>query len=227
MSTYAGRAVLPALISDNRGNALPGINVTVYNRGTTVKPTLYTDRTKDTELANPFLTDAYGNVFPYVDPGEYDMLVNGVTIPFSVVNDPAEPVDSEIGDLSITNAKVAADAAIAQSKIDGLVADLAGKEPSIPPGTYVEMIALAGNPDLLIAGAITRDANDAATSAPVVWPDGTPGTYTATTVSTAFPGAVDAYTITYGSPVTLTYTQPAVTRNSNGAVTIRPAITVA
>lgn len=94
-------------------------------------------------------------------------------------------------------------------------------------GTYVEMIALAGNPALLIAGAITRDANDAATSAPVVWPDGTPGTYTATSVSTAFPGAVDAYTITYGSPVTLTYTQPAVTRNANGAVTTRPAITVA
>jgi hypothetical protein len=38
---------------------------------------------------------------------------------------------------------------------------------------------------------------------------------------------VDAYTITYGSPVTRTYTQAAVTRNANGAVTTRPAITVA
>lgn len=56
----------------------------------------------------------------------------------------------------------------------------------------------ARNPDLLITGAITRDANGAATSAPVTWPDGVTGTYTADTLSTAFPGAVDAYHITYG-----------------------------
>lgn len=88
---------------------------------------------------------------------------------------------------------------------------------------------LAGNPDLLIAGTITRDANGAATTAPVVWPDGRPGQYTATTVSTAFPGAVDAYTITYdGVDADFTYTQPAVTRDSTtGAVTARPAVTVA
>ena len=60
----------------------------------------------------------------------------------------------------------------------------------------------------------------------MVWPDGTAGTYTATTVSTDFPGAVDAYTITYGSPVTATYTQPAVTRDSAGNITNQPAITV-
>lgn len=82
----------------------------------------------------------------------------------------------------------------------------------------------AANPDSLIAGVITRDANGAATSAPVVWPDATTGIYTATTVSTAFPGAVDAYTITKGA---LTYTQAAMTRNTDGAVTTRPAITVA
>ena len=87
--------------------------------------------------------------------------------------------------------------------------------------------ALARTPDALIVGTVTRDANGAATTAPVVWPNGTPGTYTATTVSTAFPGAVDAYTITYGSPVTRTYTQPAVTRNASGATISVPAVTVA
>lgn len=92
--------------------------------------------------------------------------------------------------------------------------------------TYATHKNLARNPDLLIAGTITRDANGAATSAPVVWPDGSPGTYTATTLSTAFPGAVDAYTITYGSPVTKTFTQPAVTRNADGAPTAVPAIVV-
>lgn len=85
---------------------------------------------------------------------------------------------------------------------------------------------LARTPDLLIAGVVTRNANDAATSAPVKWPDGTPGTYTATTLNATFLGAVDAYTITYGSPVTATYTQPAVTRNANGAATNVPEIVV-
>ena len=94
-------------------------------------------------------------------------------------------------------------------------------------GTAASYKQIARNPDLIITGTITRDVNGAATSAPVTWPDGTPGTYTATTVSSAFPGAVDAYTITYGSPVTKTYTQPLITRNASGAATNVPAITVA
>ena len=92
--------------------------------------------------------------------------------------------------------------------------------------TYGRYSQLARTPDVLITGAITRDGNGAATSAPVTWPDGTAGTYTADTVSTAFPGAVDGYHITYGSPVTKTYTQPTVTRDSTGAASNVPAIVV-
>lgn len=91
---------------------------------------------------------------------------------------------------------------------------------------YAVLAALARTPDALIAGTVTRDGNGAATSAPVVWPDGSAGTYTALVVSTAFPGAVDSYKITYGSPVTRTYTQPTVTRNASGAATAVPAIAV-
>lgn len=82
--------------------------------------------------------------------------------------------------------------------------------------------AIAASPDQIIVGAITRDDDGAALSAGVVWPDGDIGTYTATTVSTDFPGSVDAYTVTKGST---TFTQPAVTRDSEGAVVVRPAIT--
>lgn len=81
----------------------------------------------------------------------------------------------------------------------------------------------ASNLDALIVGPITRDSNGAATSASVRWPNGKTGTYTATTVSTAFPGAVDAYTVTYGSR---TVTQPAVTRDANGAIVNRPEMVV-
>lgn len=99
-------------------------------------------------------------------------------------------------------------------------------EASLTMTALAQLVQWARNPDQIIVGAITRDANEAATSAPVVWPDGTPGTYTADTVSVAFPGAVDAYHVTYGAPVTKTFTQPAVTRDASGAVTNLPAIVV-
>lgn len=102
-----------------------------------------------------------------------------------------------------------------------------GGEVIVPPETdRTYYTQLARTPDVLISGNITRDANDAATSAPIKWPDGTVGTYTALVLSSAFPGAVDSYKVTYGSPVTKTYTQPTVTRGASGAATVVPAIVV-
>lgn len=93
------------------------------------------------------------------------------------------------------------------------------------------LLQLARNPETLFAGAVTRDANGAPISAVVTWPDkkvdGTPvtGTYSGT-ASTTFPGSIDAYTITRALATTATFTQPAVTRDANGYVTNRPAMTV-
>lgn len=73
----------------------------------------------------------------------------------------------------------------------------------------------------------TRDANGAITTASIVWPDGATGTFTTDVLSTAFPGAIDAWHATYVlGNVTQTVTQPAVTRDANGAVTVQPAITI-
>lgn len=75
----------------------------------------------------------------------------------------------------------------------------------------------------------TRDANGAITTASVVWPDGSTGTFTTDTASTSFPGAIDAYHVTYvnGATGTKTLTQVAVTRDSTtGAVTAQPALVV-
>lgn len=90
--------------------------------------------------------------------------------------------------------------------------------------TFANYINLAKNPDTLISGAVTVDGSDQVTSAAVVWPNGQPGTLTIT--SRDANGAVLAYNITYGSPVTKTYTQPTITRNANGAATNVPAIVV-
>lgn len=74
---------------------------------------------------------------------------------------------------------------------------------------------------------VTRNSAGAATSATATWPDGTTGTWTADVLSAAFAGAVDAYHVTYGVTYgARTVTQPQVTRDSSGAVTVQPALTV-
>lgn len=97
--------------------------------------------------------------------------------------------------------------------------------------------SVTGNASLLLSWAqvqnfqlisASRDSNGAITTANIVWPDGTPGVFTTDVASPAFPGAIDAWHATYaaaGGPKTVT--QPAVTRDSNGAVSAQPAITIA
>lgn len=87
------------------------------------------------------------------------------------------------------------------------------------------LLALARDPEALFAGAVVRDINGAPTSAVVLWPDGVEGTYSGT-ASVNFPGSISAYTITRVGAPTVTYTQPAVTRDANGYITNRPPITV-
>ncbi|MCD2099518.1 hypothetical protein QNA24_30175 [Rhodococcus qingshengii] len=85
---------------------------------------------------------------------------------------------------------------------------------------------LARNPEQVFAGVVTRNGNGAVTGADVVWPNGVPGRYTATELSTTFAGATDAYEITYGVPAQFTFVQPAITRNASGYPTTIPAIEV-
>lgn len=71
------------------------------------------------------------------------------------------------------------------------------------------------------------DSNNALTTASIVWPDDSTGTFTTDVASTTFPGAIDAWHATYvQGGVTKTVTQPTVTRNSAGVVTAQPEITV-
>lgn len=91
---------------------------------------------------------------------------------------------------------------------------------------YAPVSRAAKNPDEIAVGAITRSANGAATGFGVKWDDGATGVFVGTE-STTTPGAIDSYTVTHVlGGVTTTYTQPALTRDANGAVTARPAMTV-
>lgn len=116
--------------------------------------------------------------------------------------------------------------------LDAIVTEVNSFESTVS-ATFVPLTQLAATPDLMASGAVSHGtslgSSGAATGFNVVWPgDGATGVYTGTE-STVTPGAVDSYTVTHVLVgVTKTYTQPAVTRDpSSGAVTNRPAITVA
>ena len=88
------------------------------------------------------------------------------------------------------------------------------------------LVQLARDPAQLFSGSVMSDGDGAPTSATVAWPDGVTGVYSGT-ASVDFPGSVDSYTITRTGTPTVTYTQPAVTRDATtGAITNRPSITV-
>jgi hypothetical protein len=73
--------------------------------------------------------------------------------------------------------------------------------------------------------AATWDSDGVISGATVKWPDGSAGTFTTTTKNSTWL-AIDAFTITHaGSGKTVT--QAAVTRDANGNITVKPAITVA
>jgi hypothetical protein len=115
----------------------------------------------------------------------------------------------------IWNNGVLGGTALEKSRLDPLEQDLAKA-----------LCALARDPAQLFAGSVTYDVDGAATSAVVEWPDGVTGTYSGT-ASVSFPGSVSAYTITRAGSPTVTFTQPAVTRDPvTGAVTNRPPIQV-
>lgn len=115
----------------------------------------------------------------------------------------------------IWNDGVLGGTALEKARLDPLEQDLAKA-----------LTAIARDPAQLFAGAVTNDANGAPISAVVEWPDGVTGTYSGT-ASVSFPGSVSAYTVTRAGSPTVTFTQPAVTRDATtGAITNRPAITV-
>lgn len=72
---------------------------------------------------------------------------------------------------------------------------------------------------------ITRDSDGVIVSAAVRWPDGTSGVFTTTQKNTTFL-EIDAYTVTYLGSTTITVTQSAVTRDSDGNVIVKPVLTI-
>lgn len=107
--------------------------------------------------------------------------------------------------------------------------------PMAPRGSFEGSVdGLIDNPYDLIAWALaeaysitsaTRDSDGVITTAAVVWPDSSSGTFTRTTKNATFL-TIDSYTVTHADSGK-TVTQSAVTRDSSGNVTAQPVLTVA
>jgi hypothetical protein len=68
--------------------------ISVYLRGTATLAQLWQDDDETIPLVNPPKTDAAGNVWFYVSPGEYDYEAFGVRVPFDVTLPAGVDVDA-------------------------------------------------------------------------------------------------------------------------------------
>lgn len=107
---FAGRYIEALLKNVNgRPRLLASTLVTIYESDGTTEATVYTDRTKATEAANPVMTDTLGNLAVWLEPGSYygSPIIDGVAqvaFPMHVDIDPAEADAPTATDVTVTPA---------------------------------------------------------------------------------------------------------------------------
>lgn len=171
--------------------------------------------------------DYAGNIsLPLYCPATYHCTIAGTTSFDVVVPDSASAATLEA--LHVASSTPPESVNALQTLIDSEVATRTAADAVLTGGTTVAASVLkawtAG--DAYQLTAITYDSTyiDIPSTATVVWPDGSTGVFTATTINATYQ-AIDAYTITHVLSGH-TITQAAVTRNTNGDVTVKPALTV-
>lgn len=90
MAEYAGHFG-PEGIEYPDGTHARVVPVEVRSLGGTILITLYSDPSRATTVSNPVLTDEYGNLSFYANPGRYLLKLGDWTHQISVAEDPMEP----------------------------------------------------------------------------------------------------------------------------------------
>lgn len=90
MAEYAGHFG-PEGIEFPDGTHAKDTLVEVRSLGGTILITLYSDPSRGAIIANPVLTDEYGNLSFYANPGHYLLKVGDWTHKITVAEDPLEP----------------------------------------------------------------------------------------------------------------------------------------
>lgn len=201
------RKYLDSLI-DSSGNALSGATITVYNTGTLVKPTIYSDDGV-TPIANPVSTDANGRFSFYVADGRYDLAVAGSGIVSYTLS------DLEVSDL--VGSSSSADLVWKSNKVS--LADGSAAAPSInfQSATTTGLSRVSGALTLSVAG--TGYWNVDSTGA---WQPNANGSYDLGTTSFRV-----ANLYVNGIPAGCTLTSPTITTPTISAPTISGVATLA
>jgi len=138
------------------------------------------------------------------------------------INAPLGTLDAAIGNLASLTTTVKTSAVAALNEINaayvGQLGGAAATDQLLKEWTTGEDYELTA---ITYHGTYTNTVS----TATVKWPDGSAGAFTATTINSTWE-AIDAYTITHTASGK-TVTQAAVTRNADGNVTTKPALTVA
>jgi Chaperone of endosialidase len=93
-------------VQDQQGNIVPGVLGSVYNQGTGVLASLFSDDAGTVVLSNPMTNDAtYGSFKFYVNPGHYDMTFTKPGYTFEPIYDMQVPQDVlTLGTMATQNA---------------------------------------------------------------------------------------------------------------------------
>jgi hypothetical protein len=93
-------------VVDQQGNIVPGVLGSVYNQGTGVLASLFSDDAGTVVLSNPMTNDAsYGSFKFYINPGHYDMTFTKPGYTFEPIYDFQVPEDVlTLGTMSTQNA---------------------------------------------------------------------------------------------------------------------------
>jgi hypothetical protein len=229
---FAGRFY--DIFEDSFGATLKSKAYGVFtDSGATIVATTYTDRTKATTTTT-HVTDSTGMAEFFAVKGTYYVKESGGSLirKVDVLPDPAD-IASAVD--QIAHAALTANFHGIPDAQRVVLLDENELIPAqyLPGGT--DGIVIGSNEWLIEVGSaqafkgissIVRDANGALLTANIVWPDDTAGTFVGDTVSTAFPGFVDAWHFTYADTPSKTVTQSLVTRSANGDVTVQPPMIV-
>lgn len=200
------RARYADVVVDPSGVPVDGATVDVYDTGTTshIAGTIHDAATGGATLPNPIVANAQGEIEFWLDaPAKVDLKY------------------TRPGFVTETHTVDVLDALHVHSGTYALIGDGASAGANATAAQLKEW----AQGECYELTAITRDVNETPTTATVKWPDGSGGTFTTTTANATF-FTVDAYTVTH-TLSSKTVTQTAVTRDAAGAVTTKPALTVA
>lgn len=120
------------------GGIAVGVGVAVQFAGTDVLAPIFHNAAGTTRKSNPTRTDAAGQVTMYLEPGLYEMVANGVTVPFTAPGVVTPPAGNDF---------------ITKAQADGLYSPIGALTQAAGDGRYLQLSGGTVTGDVTLQGA--------------------------------------------------------------------------